>query len=433
MKADRAEEPVGNWSPRWLGYSRYDAVVLMEADLEGLERGPADSQAVRTALWQYVEAGGTLLVLGDGKDGAEGPQPRPLALPANWKSLPEPRNGVRVCHGGFGLCLHVPNRDTGKWNPDTWREVTAGWSRTAGPSRSLPSVQDANQDLPIIDDLGLPVRGLFVLLLLFTVAIGPCNLWLLARWKRRIWLLWTVPALSLFTCAVVFGYMIVAEGWQGRTRVLAFTLLDESSQRAVTLGRSASYSPLTPGDGLHFSQDTEVTTLGMEGSGGSVALCEIDWTRDQHLRRGWMSARVPAHFQLRRSEVKRLERLPVTREADGSPKEVTNQLGASIRKLYLADDKGRIFTAEAIGVGERAALNTTRMSVAGKNPLESRRQLYASNEWASLGRPAGHPLKCLGPRTYLAVLESSPFLEPGLAGAVVRPTDSYVLGLLAEE
>ena len=41
--------------------------------------------------------------------------------------------------------------------------------------------------------------------------------------------------------------------------------------------------------------------------------------------------------------------------------------------------------------------------------------------------------KLLRPGTYLAVLESSPFLEPGLAGAAIRQTDSYVLGLMADE
>ena len=38
----------------------------------------------------------------------------------------------------------------------------------------------------------------------------------------------------------------------------------------------------------------------------------------------------------------------------------------------------------------------------------------------------------LTPRSYLAVVEGSPFLEQGLKGARVRLTDSVVLGLMAE-
>jgi hypothetical protein len=419
----RSEEPVESWSPRWLGYSRYDAIVLTRDELEGLRRGPAEGQAVRAALFQYVEAGGVLLVLGAGE----------LALPASWRRPQAQGVGHRGFAGGFGLCFHIDSRDTSKWPDELWQAVVPPWSETSAPYRSQRSVMDANRALPIVEDLGLPLGGLFILLLVFTLAIGPANVWLLARWKRRIWLLWTVPLISLLTCTAVFGYMVVAEGWQGRARVTAFTLLDESEQRATTLGRAACYSPLTPGDGLHFSPDTQVTAQGLDSSGAS-AVCDLDWTRDQHLLRGWVSARVPAHFQLRRSEARRLERLPVTREADGSL-QVTNQLGAAIRSLWLADDKGHIHTASGVGAGQRAALTRTgKVASTGSPDVKHRRKYYIQTEWAGLGALATQkPEALLLPRTYLAVLESSPFLEPGLASAVVRPTDSYVLGLMAEE
>lgn len=418
----RAVDPVENWSSRWLGYSRYDGVVLTRDDLEGLGRGPADAQAIRTALYQYVEAGGTLLVLDAG----------PLPLPASWKRQQGTRNGVQISQGGFGICLQVASRETKLWSADTWNEVNRSWTQTAAPYQNQQNLTNVNSALPIIEDLGFPIRGLFVLLLLFTLVIGPCNLWLLTRWKRRIWLLWTVPVIALVTCTAVFGYMILAEGWQGRTRVVGFTLLDETEQRATTLGRSASYSPLTPGDGLHFSQDTEVRTQGMDGMGSSLASCDIDWTRDQHFRRGWVSARVPAHFQLRRSEGKRLERLPVTQE--GGRLQATNQLGAAITKLWLADEKGKLYTAEGIAVGQQAPLTWTGKTLSGGNVGEAHRRLYNASDWALLGDLATkEPQTHLAPRTYLAVLETSPFLEPSLAGAVVRPTASYVLGLMADE
>jgi hypothetical protein len=424
-----SDEPINNWSSRWLSYSRYDGIVLTRDELEG----PTASQAVRTALFQYVEAGGCLLVLDRGQ----------LTLPRSWKRDPNPLNGFQVSRGGFGVCLHFdePNfdtHDTSRWPAAALNQVMRSWSETAAPYQTDHGLAQANAGLPIVEDLGLPVRGLFVLMLVFTIAIGPCNIWLLSRWKRRIWLLWTVPVISLCTCTAVFGYMIVVEGWQGRTRVVGFTLLDENEQRAATLGRSACYSPLTPGDGLRFSQDTEVSVLGMDGGyGSSGASCDIDWTKDQHLQHGWLSARVPAQFQLRRSEVQRKERLPLTTEADGSL-HVTNQLGASIRKLWLADKDGKIYTAEAIPEGQRAALSPLGKTLSARSVGDAYRVMYATNEWARLGKSAIEampmdPQKVLAPRTYLTVMESSPFLKPGLAGAVVRPTLSYVLGLMADE
>jgi hypothetical protein len=46
------------WSSDWLAYSRYDGIVITADDLKAV---PAE---VRAALWQYVETGGALLVLG---------------------------------------------------------------------------------------------------------------------------------------------------------------------------------------------------------------------------------------------------------------------------------------------------------------------------------------------------------------------------------
>src|SRR5205823_12860439 len=95
--------------------------------------------------------------------------------------------------------------------------------------------------------------------------IGPVNISLLSRWKRRIWLLWTVPLLSGFTVLAVFGYMLLSEGWSRHLRIETITVLDESTLRAATVGWTAFYSPVTPGDGLHFSYDTEVTLQGDAG------------------------------------------------------------------------------------------------------------------------------------------------------------------------
>ena len=110
-----------------------------------------------------------------------------------------------------------------------------------------------------------------------------------------------------------------------------------------------------------------MAVLGLDGQSGSV-VCDIDWSRDQHLRRGWMSARIPAHFRLRRGEARRLERLPLSRDNDGSV-HVTNQLGASIKKLWLVDDKGTLYTAEDVTVGQRAALSPTGKVIAGNARL----------------------------------------------------------------
>ncbi len=79
----------------------------------------------------------------------------------------------------------------------------SSWTQTAGPwqvggsGHYRRSTYEANVKFPVIEDIGIPVKGLFLLMLLFVLAIGPINLMVLARKKRRIWLLWTTPVISL--------------------------------------------------------------------------------------------------------------------------------------------------------------------------------------------------------------------------------------------
>ena len=65
----------------------------------------------------------------------------------------------------------------------------------------------------------------------------------------------------------------------------------------------------------------------------------MDWTNDQYFGSGWVKARVPAYFQIRKNEDRR-ERLTVQKNDDGALA-VTNALGADIRRLCLADASGR--------------------------------------------------------------------------------------------
>src|SRR5262249_25082851 len=61
----RHEQPISGRSGTWLAYTRYDGIVLTKDDLDELHRA-STTQSVKDivqALWRYVEAGGTLLVM----------------------------------------------------------------------------------------------------------------------------------------------------------------------------------------------------------------------------------------------------------------------------------------------------------------------------------------------------------------------------------
>jgi hypothetical protein len=152
----------------------------------------------------------------------------------------------------------------------------------------------------------------------------------------------------------------------------------------------------------------------------------VDWSSDQHLASGWVSARVPAHF-LVRSGGHRLERL-VTRPAGSGKLSATNGFGVPVSKLWLADAQGRLYTAADIPVGAEVELRPTGSQVALK--LGALRQAYL-RDWLSLVKQLeATPAEFLAPASYFAILDGAPFLEDGLRHAKQRQGRSAVLGIM---
>jgi hypothetical protein len=404
-----------SWSSNWLGYSPYDGIVVAGFQLDST---PPEALA---PLWHYVECGGALVVLG------------PARLPDGWRRTETRLNGFTAYYPGFGQCL-VSQEDIGTWEPQQWRTLTSMWDTSHRPFQKIASPSDANRRFPVVDNLTIPVRELFVVMLLFAILIGPVNVYVLTRKKRRIWLLWTVPVFSFLTCLAVFGFMLFSEGWQGRVRVAGITVLDEVSQRATSVGWLAVYSPLTPGDGLRFSRDTELLPQLHSDRHRNPSPRSVNWSADQHLDSGWVSARVPAHFKFRSSE-KRLERL-IVEKGDAGALNIVNGLKAPIRTVWLADKEGKVYTAEGIPAGSKSALklepglhaNAKPGVIRGLFDKEWDRAVNAAFESAG----DAFARQYLRPGSYIALMEATPFCEDGLAHARHRNSRGIVFGILKD-
>jgi len=410
----QSESAPEDWSTNWLGYSCYDGVVLGGDELRD---APAP---VRSALWQYVECGGTLLVLGT------------TQVPEAWRDRRTMGGGLASCTVGFGQCLVGGDTDYDLWKRAQWETCVVAWSATLSPFEETRSVDEANDEFPVVKALRTPVRGLLVLMLVFVLTIGPLNLWILSRKRRRIWLLWTVPAISLLTCGAVTLYAAIAEGWRGRIRTAALTILDQRAHRATTIGWTAFYCPVTPGGGLHFDYETELTPQTGESwyyGGGSGRARDMDWTHEQHLASGWLTARVPAHFMVRKSETRR-ERLAVRRAEDGSLR-VVNGLGAEIRELWFADEAGRLYTARNVPAGAHVVLKPAGQP-RSTGDAASLREAFRLDWLTSIGRLRDRPGEFLMATCYIAVLDAAPFVEQGLHRARSWDAESVVYGLVGE-
>jgi hypothetical protein len=441
--------PLPEWSPTWIAYSSFDGVVITA---EELRDAPA---AVRSALWSFAECGGSLLIISPGAA---------WEIPEQWRS--RQINSVEVkdeeveqtedigvaeetekadeaapkamtvtltavapsCYVGFGRLTILDAAKVKSMPPAQWSAIKFGLRGSRPMEKSYRDIININKDFPVIERIGIPVRGLFILMLVFVVVIGPINLLWLARKRRKIWMLWTVPAIALLTCLAVTGFALLGEGVSASSRVESFTILDESSHRASTIGWTAFYAPITPSEGLHFSYDTELTPVRPDAwyYNSRAGSNTVDLSNDQHLDSGWVTARVPAYFKFRKSETRR-ERLTIRHEGNGAIS-VVNGLGSDISELWLADRDGKVYSASGIRAGAEAKLGPATLKLAGNEA--ALRGLFATNDWlGKLKDVSVNPQNFLTPGCYLALLDASPFVEEGLKNVKTRKGRALVYGV----
>jgi hypothetical protein len=409
----RAEVPVAEWSEAWLSYTPYDAIAFSAADLRSMP------PAVQSALWRYTECGGNLFILGE------------APIPDAWRAAPrETVAGGTRFDAGFGRCFLFQSEQISALPLATVKTLSDALASVSRTWQSLPDENAANASFPVIENVRIPVRGIVFIMLAFVIVIGPVNIIVLSRMNRRTWLLWTIPVISMFTSFVVFAYSFLREGVTSDVRIEGLTLLDQGNRRAATIGATAFYCPLTPSQGLFFGNDTEATPLVESYDYRRGTQREVDWTQSQQLQRGWVTARVPAYFYLRRTETRR-ERLQV--EGAGAQLVVVNGLGASIRSLWLADKSGKIYLATNIVAGQKANLvgsveSPNVSQKLGARELSEKIGFTQLKEFDLASAPS-----YLLPGTYIAELDSNPFLENGLgakAKSARKKSRSLVYGIL---
>ncbi|MDJ0835732.1 MAG: hypothetical protein QNK37_04400 [Acidobacteriota bacterium] len=392
------------WGSNWLDYSSFELTALSRAEWDRL------SPDGRNALQMYARNGGGLLIYENNEN-----------LPLEGLTKARRVNQVTVHGLGFGMVFSF---DGGVFDLDEeTRKFLVGSLMTwpPYPGKNAPGLSEM---IPVVEELRTPVRGFFGLLIVFALLMGPLNLLVLARRGKRIWLLWTVPAISLVATLTVVVFAVFSEGTATRQRLESITLLDEQNHMATTLGLGGIYSPLTRDSGLHFPKDADVHPDFQYIESGFLS---VDWSRDQNLAAGWVRSRLPFYYKVRHTESRR-ERLVVT--GSGENLEVVNGLGADIEMLYVAGEDGRLYAAESIAAGARAKLGGLSLPVTGEP--ESIRSLYLS-DWSlanlDLYRPSVNmAASLLQPGQYLAVLQESPFFGGHLESVNELTAWSVVIG-----
>jgi hypothetical protein len=404
-----AKRSVEEWPDNWLSYTGYDGIVVKANDISSMPEG------VFSAIIKYVRCGGSLLVLGKWDGGGQ--------LADQQVTLEQ----LQVNYIHFGICAVSEDEDVNKWNSSSWTFVLRELWRPVGKELTRNrTIAKANEEFTVVESLAIPVRGLFLLVLGFAILIGPVNLWVLQRMRKRMWMLVTVPALALLTSGAVFLYAVCTEGFDAHAKTSAITIYDGKTTTATTIGIDAYYCPLTPGGGLHYDRQTELTPLGLEGWGGGRGRV-IDWTYDQHLSSGWVTGRVPAHFLIRKSQAA-IEPFTITTEGQNQFV-VHNNLDVEISRLLYADDQGNVHSAENITAAGRKNLTVTEQGI-GEDGITGRWRKIYSSSWARWYRTISTtPENYLTRGMCIAVLAGAPYIEDALPAAEIKSYESVVICL----
>ena len=388
----------------WLGYTSLRAVVI------GAQEWLALTEPQRSALLTWTAAGGDLVVA----DGTMNTIVPPVqGSPAAAATLP-----VRAYF--FGR-VHVPTTAAIAGSggitgilADTAKVHDANWSLPANRTADWGSIAARGFRLPIPDVAGVPARTYLSILILFAVVVGPVNYWMLWRQRRQILLVVTAPLISAIFILLLAGYVVAGEGFGVRGRAATFTMLDQVRNRAATRATVSLYAAgMTPGGGLRFPRDVAVFPVGTDG-GGSRDQHRMDFSESQRFAAGVIHARSPTNLE---QIVVRTARERLTFSAEPGGIRVVNGLGVGVAGVAYRTGN-RVYTATApVAPGGAAMLTTAGGPVAEMVP----RDLPLSGRIAHLfaNQPEG---------SYLAIVDRSPFWEPGVPRVEERGSFHLVIG-----
>ncbi|MHB8873557.1 MAG: hypothetical protein ACYC8T_07715 [Myxococcaceae bacterium] len=302
-------------------YTGFDEVVVTRLPPDEL------SEARRRALEAYAATGGTLFL---GRSTRAVTTYFPL-LDGDAAGLHDYGFGhlhlcAADCGPGVKAGLDLPKLPVRpKGPPPAWARRSFGYNAYD----SLGG--EADPDGMMLPQATAPVGRFLIIIVLFTLAIGPGSIFV-ARRKGPAALLITIPLTAAVTCAAIVGYSVLKEGFAVHASTRGFTLLDRAHQRAVTVGLGAFYANLAPGE-ARFSATTAL--ISPDGRQSEAQQASLDWTQGARFGSDFLPARAYREWGVLSVDPSRA-RLTVRRVGDGL--EVQNALGSDLRAAHFRLD-----------------------------------------------------------------------------------------------
>ncbi len=369
-----------------MAYSGYAAVVLPAPRL--LERL---DETQRRALEAYVATGGLLV----------------LKTPTGHReALPLLRSSAEGSQPyGFGRVVLTQ----GAW-PVPW------WARPAVDPSGPPWVREqlaARPPVVLLPQAQAPVGRFFLIIGVFTLAIGPGSIWV-ARRRGPAALVLTIPGTALVTCGVIASYSLVADGFTLHAASYGLTLLDGKNHRAITLGLGAYYANLAP----RRASYSAMTSLVSPSDAREHREADLTWNDGLTMGAGFIPSRLYREWGVLAVEPSRA-RLRLKRAGGGW--HVQNALGSPITEAWVRLD-GVLFSVRSVPDGAEAALERDPKGI----DLEMRAAERFRPE--ALSEVTGANGAELGPDEFVACLGGAGFVPTGGLVAALEEGVHYVRG-----
>ena len=386
----------------WLGYTSVRAVVVGPTEWAQL------SEPQRNALLTWTACGGDLILVDSAPpaaDAATPDTPAPVATPARAYFFGRIHRPTSASITATGLEVFMA---------EAQKLQDANLALPATSARDWGKIAARGFRLPIPGVGGIPARAYVLILLVFSLIIGPANTWFLRRNRQQVLLVLTAPLISAAFILLLAGYVVAGEGQGVSGRIASFTMLDQVRSQAATRSSLSLYAAgLMPSGELRLPRDVAVFPIGIQGTGTRERLT-LDLTETQRFAGGVILARSPTNVEQIGFRSAR-ERLTFTREGSGAT--VVNALGATVTALVYRDGATWRLLDERLPPGGKATLKPSGNGVGNLVPKDL--PLWSRILHLAQHQPVG---------SYLAVLDRSPFVESGVPAVAERGSFHLVLG-----
>lgn len=326
----------------WRGYSGLVQIWMLERDWTAMSRPQ------REALLGWVAQGGAAFI------NVSSPSP---SLP--WLDTASPWNGAERRYG------------LGTIRALTDGQVKSEAATLIHHSSEIALERAVNTRMSGADALGtllpaLKMNGtlIFAFILIFGVAVGPVNLFWLAAGPRRPRLFWTTPLISCAGTAVLIAVMVLQDGFGGTgARISLAIVLPEQKQMTVVQEQftktgilTSSAFELPAGEQAWISPVPETSEVKSRFGSMTSHVDKREYSvNGSQSGGGWFKSRA---IQSQLVSSQRLNRGSIELGGGDQPF-VISSLSGPLKNFYLQDDKGRVWKADSVPVGQRTALKAS--------------------------------------------------------------------------